>query len=376
MKYVILGLSITSSWGNGHATTYRSLIKAMVARGHDVLFLERDVPWYASQRDLPVPPFGRTELYADLQALTREHEASVRDADVVIVGSYLPDGVEVAHWVTRTARGVTAFYDIDTPITLAGLVSGEVKYLERALVPRFDLYLSFSGGPTLTRLESEFGAQRARPLYCSVDPELYFPTTCEPRWTLGYLGTYSDDRQPVVEALLLGPAARLPQHAFIVAGAQYPQHLAWPENVSRVEHIAPADHPSFYNAQRYTLNVTRAAMVRAGYSPSVRLFEAAACGTPIISDAWAGLEEVLTPGKEILLARHTDDVLAIVNDVPERERRELAARARARVLRHHTAAQRAAALDGYVWEVRGVEAERARTAVEPIGVRRGEEATS
>jgi spore maturation protein CgeB len=353
VKYVILGLSITSSWGNGHATTYRGLVKAMVARGHDVLFLERDVPWYADNRDLPEPPFGQTVLYDDLTQLKREHEQSVRDADVVIVGSYLPEGVEVGRWVTRTARGVTAFYDIDTPVTLAGLEAGDVAYLERALVPRFDLYLSFSGGPTLSRLEREFGARAARPLYCSVDPELYAPLPGEPRYTLGYLGTYSDDRQPAVDALLLAPALRLPRQSFVIAGAQYPGGLVWPSNVERVEHVAPKQHPRFYAAQRYTLNVTRAAMVRAGYSPSVRLFEAAACGTPIISDAWAGIEEVLTPGSEILIAHDTHDVLTFLNDVSERERALLAERARARVLSAHTAAERAASLDSYVREVRG-----------------------
>jgi spore maturation protein CgeB len=353
VKYVILGLSITSSWGNGHATTFRGLVKAMVARGHDVLFLERDVPWYASQRDLPVPPFGRTVLYADRAQLEREHAASVRDADVVIVGSYVPEGSDVGRWVTRTARGVTAFYDIDTPITLAGLSSGELSYLDRALVPQFDLYLSFAGGPTLQRLEREFHARAARPLYCSVDPELYFPTETTARWALGYLGTYSDDRQPKVESLLLAPARQLPAQAFVVAGAQYPAGVEWPANVQHIPHLAPAAHPGFYAAQRFTLNVTRAEMVRAGYSPSVRLFEAAACGTPIISDAWEGIEEVLEPGRELLIAHGTRDVIGYLNELSERERSELALRARERVLRQHTASVRAAELDGYVREVRG-----------------------
>jgi len=376
VKYVILGLSITSSWGNGHATTYRGLVKEMVARGHDVLFLERDVPWYASQRDLPEPPFGRTVLYDDLAQLMREHEASVREADVVIVGSYLPDGIEVGRWVTRNARGITAFYDIDTPVTLAGLLAGKVSYLERSLIPRFDLYLSFSGGPTLERLEREFGAQRARPLYCSVDPTLYVPERCPERWALGYLGTYSDDRQPTVETLLLAPAARLPGQSFIIAGAQYPERLQWPTNVESVEHIAPADHPRFYSAQRYTLNVTRAAMVRAGHSPSVRLFEAAACGTPIISDAWEGIEEVLTPGSEILIARGTSDVLAVLNDMSERERSELASRARRRVLREHTAANRAASLDAYVREARAGQSDRVQSPHERVAVGATEESVS
>jgi spore maturation protein CgeB len=353
VKIVILGLSITSSWGNGHATTFRALVKALAARGHDVLFLERDVPWYASHRDLPEPPYGRTVLYADRAQLEREHARSVRDADVVIVGSYVPEGRQVGRWVTGLARGVTAFYDIDTPITLAGLVNGELDYLERDLVPRYDLYLSFTGGPTLTRLEREFGARRARPLYCSVDPEAYVPVEVEPRWSLGYLGTYSEDRQPKVESLLLAAAKQLPGQAFVIAGAQFPEPAAWPRNVQHIAHLPPAEHPAFYCAQRFTLNVTRAEMVRAGHSPSVRLFEAAAVGTPIISDAWPGLEDFFQPGSELLIAHGTSDVLTYLHDFSDRERRALAERARTRVLRDHTAAARAAELERHVAEVRG-----------------------
>src|SRR6266496_4368897 len=108
---VILGLSVTSSWGNGHATTYRSLIRGLAARGHDILFLERDVPWYAAHRDLPNPPFCRTSLYGTLADLECLHRHDIAGADLVIVGSYLPEGVAVADWVLRTARGTRAFYD-------------------------------------------------------------------------------------------------------------------------------------------------------------------------------------------------------------------------------------------------------------------------
>src|SRR5215207_1456914 len=167
LRIVILGLSITSSWGNGHATTYRGLVRELVARGHDVLFLERDVPWYAAERDLPRPPYGRKELYRDLAELRASHEGDVREADLVIVGSYVPDGVAVGEWVTRTARGSTAFYDIDTPVTLAKLARGDTEYLAPHLIPRYHLYLSFTGGPTLARLEQEYGSPLARPLYCA-----------------------------------------------------------------------------------------------------------------------------------------------------------------------------------------------------------------
>jgi spore maturation protein CgeB len=348
MDIVILGLSITSSWGNGHATTYRALVRELAARGHRVLFLERDAPWYADNRDLPDPPYCRTVLYDDLDELTTGFTSAVRSADVVIVGSYVPDGIAIGEWVTSEADGVTAFYDIDTPVTLARLAAGGTDYLTPELIPRYDLYLSFAGGPTLTRLERELGSPCARALYCSVDPASYHPEEVAPRWDLGYMGTYSDDRQPVLERLLVEPARRWPAGRFAVVGPQYPEGIAWPANVHRNPHLPPREHRAFYAAQRFALNVTRADMVTAGYSPSVRLFEAAACGTPIISDEWAGLDELFTPGEEIVIAHGPDDVLRALREIPEPERRRIGARARRRVLAEHTAAHRAAELENHL----------------------------
>ncbi|MDQ3725226.1 MAG: glycosyltransferase [Actinomycetota bacterium] len=351
MKIVFCGLSITSSWGNGHATNYRALVRELTARGHEVLFLERDVPWYAAQRDLPEPPWGRTALYGSPAELAERHAEDVAAADLAVVGSYVPEGVAVGEWVLATARGATAFYDIDTPVTLGKLRRGDEEYLSLELVGRFDLYLSFTGGPTLEVLEEEFGARRAIAFYCLVDPEAYRPLEAPPKWDLGYLGTYSDDRQPILERLLIEPAQRAPERAFAVAGPQYPQGTVWPDNVERIEHVAPGDHPAFYAAQRFTLNTTRAEMRAAGWSPSVRLFEAAACGVPVISDRWEGLEEIFTPGKEILIADSGDEVLSYLAKIGEEERREIAARARRRVLAEHTAERRCEQLEG---EVAGV----------------------
>lgn len=347
LDIAILGLSITSSWGNGHATTYRGLVRELTARGHRILFLERNVPWYAENRDLPEPPFGRTALYEGLEDLQDRFAADVRAADLVIVGSYVPDGVEVGDWVTRTARGATAFYDIDTPVTLAKLARRDYEYLTPELIPRYSAYFSFTGGPTLKRLERDFGSPMARALYCSFDPDLYYPEDVEHRWDLGYMGTYSDDRQPTVDRLLVEPARRWSEGRFVVAGPQYPKTIRWPKNVKRFQHLAPAKHRRFYNAQRFTLNVTRADMIAAGWSPSVRLFEAAACGTPILSDSWPGLGSLFKIGEEILTVRHAGDVLCYLRDIPESERRALGQRARARVLREHTAAHRAEELEGH-----------------------------
>ncbi len=343
MKLVVLGLSLSSSWGNGHATTFRALLAAFAARGHEVLFLERDVPWYADKRDLTDPDWCRLAFYDSVAALDGwRREVAV--ADAVMIGSYVPDGIAVGRWVQATARGVTAFYDIDTPVTLAALDRGDCAYLSPELIPGFDVYLSFTGGPTLDRLERHFGSPAARALYCSVDPVRYVPTGAAKRWDLSYLGTYSPDRQPTLERLLLDVARACPARRFVVAGPQYPDGIDWPANVERIDHLPPAEHAGFYSASRFTLNVTRADMIAAGWSPSVRLFEAAACGTPIVSDVWDGIAALFVPGREIVLAQTTGDVVAALSG----DGTAMGARARARVLAGHSAAHRAAELDDYL----------------------------
>jgi spore maturation protein CgeB len=373
MKIVFLGLSVTSSWGNGHATNYRALMKALAGRGHNVAFLERDVPWYASQRDMPDPPWGTTHLYGSLDELRERHSELVRDADLVVVGSYVPEGVEVGHWVCDIARGIPAFYDIDTPVTLSKLERGDHEYLTPELIGRYRLYLSFTGGPTLERLERGLGSPSAHAFYCLVDPDLYYPEPVDARWDLGYLGTYSADRQPALERLLLEPARRDPSLRCVVAGPQYPDEIDWPENVERIEHLPPAGHRAFYCAQRFTINVTRADMVEAGWSPSVRLFEAAACATAVISDWWEGLDAFFTPCDEIVIAASPEQVIETVRaptpgsgphmphppagsgpHMPHRgvyDPRAIGARARERVLAEHTADRRVAQLEELVSRV-------------------------
>jgi spore maturation protein CgeB len=343
LKLVVLGLSLSSSWGNGHATTFRALLKAFGARGHDVLFLERDTPWYAAHRDPVDPAWPRLEFYPDLEGLNR-WRPEIEQADAVIVGSYVPDGVEVGSRVQQWARGVTGFYDIDTPVTLAKLRRGEVEYLSPDLIPGYDVYFSFTGGPTLDRLEQAYGSPAARALYCSVDPDLYAPGEPGIRWDLSYLGTYSPDRQPTLERLLLDPARHAPELRFVVGGAQYPDDIDWPENVERFQHVGPHDHALFYNSSRWTLNVTRADMIEAGWSPSVRLFEAGATATPVISDAWDGLDALFRPDAEIVIASDPEGVLTRLRAV-DGEADRIGAAARARVLAEHTNAHRAAQLE-------------------------------
>lgn len=348
MKLAVLGLSITSSWGNGHATTYRGLLREFAKLGHEVTFYERDVQWYANNRDLPDPSFCRTVLYTSPKALFCEHGKEIISADCVIVGSYVADGIEIGRWITHKAKGITAFYDIDTPVTLAGLENGNCRYLSKELIPLYHLYLSFTGGPTLGKLEKNYRSPAVRPLYCSVDPEVHYPVQQASTWDLGYLGTYSSDRQPALDRLLCAPAVAWKDGNFVVAGAQFPPEIYWPKNTERIEHLPPETHRDFYTAQRFTLNVTRKQMVLAGYSPSVRLFEAAACGVPVISDKWAGLEHFFTPREEILLAATSAEVLRYLREFSDAERKAIGERARQKVLAFHSSTRRAEELEAYI----------------------------
>jgi spore maturation protein CgeB len=353
LRIVVFGLSITSSWGNGHATTYRALLRQLAARGHRITFFERDVEWYRENRDLAAAEYCDIRLYENVDELITGYSALVSECDVAIIGSYVPDGIRVAQWLLEHVSGVTAFYDIDTPITISDLRAGRCQYLAPELIPEFDLYLSFTGGPILREIEQTFGARCARLLACSVEPSMYYPEPgVDERWQLGYLGTYSIDRQPKLEDMLLRPARKLSDSRFAVAGSLYPEELTWPANLDRIDHLPPPEHRQFYNSQRFTLNVTRQDMITAGYSPSVRMFEAAACGTPVISDRWIGLDTFFEPEREILLADNADECCKILRDYREAERQAVSRRARRRVLAEHSAAGRARQLENYLSVVR------------------------
>lgn len=350
LRLVVLGLSISSAWGNGHATTYRSLIRGLGELGHDVVFLERDVPWYAANRDDPAPLGCRLEFYDGLPDLERFTEL-VRDADAVMVGSYVPDGIQVLEWAREVRKGALLFYDIDTPVTLERLKRGEPTYIAKESIPSLDAYLSFTGGPALDTITRVLGGKCALPLYCSANAETYAPVTEAPHRDLGYLGTYSIDRQPALEELLNESARRYSKGRFVVAGSCYPP-TQWPENVERIEHVSPREHPAFYGSLRFALNLTRAEMRSAGYSPSVRVFEAAACGVPILSDSWPGIEQFFEPEREILIVESSAEVVRLLQDLPERERRSIGERARARFLREHTGLHRARTFEAYLFKLR------------------------
>jgi len=345
MKLVIFGLTVSSSWGNGHATLWRGLIRALGRRGVRVAFFERDVPYYARHRDLVAIEGGDLVLYADWREVADRALREVRDADAVVVTSYCPDGRAASALACGAGRSAV-FYDMDTPVTLARLAAGErVDYLPEEGLGGFDLVLSYTGGAALMRLQAELGAHKALPLYGHVDPEVHRPAPRDPRYVcdLSYLGTYAADRQPAVETLFAEPARQRPERRFLLGGSGYDDKFPWTDNIFFRDHVAPPEHAAFFASSRLTLNVTRRDMAQMGYCPSGRLFEAAACGAPILTDVWEGLDLFLEPGREILTARSTGDALAAL-DLTDAELAAIARAGRERTLDQHTSEHRAGEL--------------------------------
>lgn len=358
MKIVVFGLTISSSWGNGHATLWRGLVRSLARRGWQVVFFERDVPYYAETRDLFEIEKGELVLYDDWANITATASRHLADADAAMVTSYCPDGTAATDLVLAAGRPLKLFYDLDTPVTLSRIGRGEpTTYIGPKGLSGFDLVLSYTGGAALDQLRSRLGAKLARPLYGHVDPAVHRPSAPRAAFAgdLSYLGTYAEDRQAALVELLVRPAGLRPDLRFVIGGAQYPQEFPWNDNVFFVRHLPPGDHAEFYSSSRLTLNITRKAMAEMGWCPSGRLFEAAACGVPVLSDWWEGLDDFFRPGDEILVARGAGDVVAAL-DLGHAELRRIGRQARDRVLCEHTSDRRAEELESLLDDVRSLRA--------------------
>jgi spore maturation protein CgeB len=351
MNLTFFGLTITSSWGNGHATPYRAIIRALYRMGHQVHFFEKDAPYYSSRRDFDSCDYCRLTIYSDWNAIRAQALATAAESDAVITASFLPEGQQINDEMLELPRPLHVFYDLDTPVTLRRMEQDGVDYLRRDQLPAFDLVLSFTGGKALETLQNEYGARMARPLYGCVDPDDYL--RCAPSHEfacdLSYMGTYSGDRQEKLNELLLEPARRNPRKQFLLAGSLYPWQWQWPPNVRRVEHVAPADHSSFYSSSRFTLNLTRGEMAANGWCPSGRFFEAAACGTPLITDRWEGLESFFDLQRDLRVVTCAEEVEDALK-MPDSDLRAMAACARQRTLDEHTGNVRARQLLQYLEE--------------------------
>lgn len=361
MRLAIFGLTISSSWGNGHATLWRGLCKSLVALGHEFVFFERDVPYYSNTRDWPSLPsaYGSSKLvlYSDWAAVQAQVKRELASCDTAIVSSYCFDAQAATDAILDAQRPRAVFYDLDTPVTLDSLRSGKhVPYVPRQGLREFDLVLSYTGGAALEALRSDLGAHRVRALYGHVDPDVHQPVPPVDRYraVLSWLGTYAADRQAMLEELFVAPARLRPQDKFLIGGAQYPDSFPWSDNVYFVRHLPPQEHAAFFSSSRLTLNVTREPMARMGWCPSGRLFEAAACGAAVLSDEWCGLEDFYTPGEQVLVAHSFEDTLAAL-DISDARLQAVRRAARERTLDEHTSYHRALSLVRYLDELESPE---------------------
>ncbi len=362
LRFVVFGLSMSSSWGNGHATLWRGLCRALHEQGHRIVFFERDLPYYAQHRDFSAVDYCELVLYEQWSDVAQRAARELDSADVGMVTSYCPDAAPASDLLLGSKAALKAFYDLDTPITLACLdQDGCCPYIGERGLCDFDLVLSFTGGRALSALRTRLGARLALPLYGSVDPDAHAPARCSSseRAALSYLGTYAADRAPAMDELFFEPARRLPERSFLVGGSLYPQDFAWHDNVRYLGHVAPAEHARFFRNSLFTLNLTRKAMKDYGFCPSGRLFEAAACGTAMLSDSWEGLDSFFEPEREIIIVRHAQDVLRALS-LAESDAARLGRAARARALEAHSANARARELLEHVEKSRSSDAKSAR----------------
>lgn len=285
-------------------------------------------------------------FYSAWDEIQLQANHALAESDCAVVTSYCPDARPASDLVLDNPNVFSIFYDLDTPVTLNALGrQGTVDYIPQYGLEPFDLVLSYTGGKALEELGTQLGAKRVAPLYGSVDPRCHHRVQVDQRFAsdFSYLGTYAADRQHQLEELFLKPATQLPQKKFCIGGALYPADFPWMGNTYFVRHVAPPEHPAFYSSSKLTLNVTRAVMAEMGYCPSGRLFEAAACGTPVVSDWWEGLDGFFEPGKEILIAKSSVEAVAALN-LDAGELQSISRASQQRTLDEHTASHRAAQL--------------------------------
>jgi spore maturation protein CgeB len=342
MNIAIFGLSISSSWGNGHATIWRGLVRALISNNHKVTFFERNVPYYAQNRDFLGMDGLNLVLYNSWHEIELTAASILNFTDVAIVTSYCPDALVASDLILCREVPLNIFYDLDAAVTLEQIENGKTPfYIGKKLLKDYDLVFSYSGGQVLDRIKERLAAKEVFPLYGCVDPLTHRPVKASPVYScdMSYLGTFAKDRQEMLQRLLIETAKKNPVKNFIIGGAQYPENFPWAENVFFVAHVPPSEHSSFYCSCKFTLNVTRSAMAETGFSPSGRLFEAASCGVPVISDRWKGVEQFFTPGEEIIIASDSDDVMDALQ-MSEERRMTIAIKAYQRVQREHTAMHR------------------------------------
>jgi spore maturation protein CgeB len=350
MRIAFFGSSLVSAYWNGACTYYRGIVRALHGRGHEVTFYEPDALERQRHRDIPDPAWARVVVYPvpDAPAVRRVVSAAAADAGVLVkasgVGVY-DDVLEAAVLEAAGSATITIFWDVDAPATLSRLERDPADPL-RALVPDYDLILTYGGGERVVRRYQAIGARQCVPIYNALDPVTHHPVAPEERFRsdLAALVNRLPDREARVEEFFFSAVDALPNRRFLLGGAGWDDRAGAP-NLRYLGHVSPADHNAFNCSPLAVLNVTRDSMVENGFSPATRVFEAAGAGACLISDAWEGIEQFLAPGEEVIVCASGAAVVDALQGLDAATASAIGARARERILDEHTYTHRARELE-------------------------------
>lgn len=349
LRIAFFGSSLVSCYWNGAATYYRGIIRALHERGHKVTFFEPDAFGRQQNRDIDDPDWAQVVVYSgEDEAEAARALEQARGVDLVVKASGV--GVfdeflerEVLSLQSATTR--VAFWDVDAPATLERML-GDTHDPLRAHVPRYDLVLTYGGGQRVIDAYHDLGARECVPIYNALDPDTHHPVPADPRFDadLAFLGNRLPDREARVHRFFFDAARQAPEFAFLFGGSGW-DDVALPENVRYLGHVSTRDHNAFNCSARMVLNINRDSMARFGFSPPTRVFEAAGAGACLVTDAWEGIEMFLEPGREVLVADGPEQIVELLRSIDPAQARQIGERARARLLREHTYAHRAAQLE-------------------------------
>lgn len=351
MHMAFFGSSLLSSYWNGAATYYRGILKAMADRGWRITFYEPDAFGRQQHRDIDPPDWCEVIVFEATAEAARKMLARAAEADVVIKASGI--GVLDNEILTGTvALGglgrVALFWDVDAPATLAE-ISQDPQHILRKSVPRLAGVLTYGGGESVVRAYMQVGAKICVPIYNALDPTTHHPVAPQERFRadIAFLGNRLPDREARVETFFFEAARLLPERTFLLAGSGW-EPDALPANVRLIGHLPTADHNAFNCSARAVINISRSSMAATGHSPATRVFEAAGAGACLISDRWAGIEQFLAPGEEILVADDAREIAFLLETLNAERAGEIGGKARQRVLSDHTYDQRAKTLDMFL----------------------------
>lgn len=343
MRIAFFGSSLVSAYWNGAATYYRGIIRALYNAGHEVTFYEPDAYERQAHRDIADPEWAEVVVYSADEASVDRVLGVARDADVLVKASgvgVFDDLLEAEIARLKTPYNTVIFWDVDAPATLERVFNNPNDPF-RALIPQYDLILTYGGGNPVVDAYARLGARQCAPIYNGFDPDTHHPVPPDARFIadLSFLGNRLPDREARVEHFFLTPASQLPEHHFILGGSGWGDRAMSP-NMNYVGHVYTRDHNAFNCSPLAVLNISRESMAQYGFSPATRVFEAAGAGACLITDEWVGIEQFFEPDHELLVAASGDQVVALLKALTPERARAIGEAALRRALAEHTYAHR------------------------------------